>query len=59
MAVIDSFIQDENSAFKEYLELHKVHKDREYYIYHTSNENLDIDVKKWMGLMQCPVHNAG
>jgi len=50
MDVIDSFKEDGDSAFQKYLEFHKAHKDREYYIYHTSNDALDIGVKKWMGV---------
>ena len=50
MDVIDSFNEDGAGAFQRYLELHKSHKDREYYIYHTSNDILEIGVKKWMGV---------
>lgn len=50
MDVIDSFNEDGYSALLKYLEFHKDHKDREYYIYHTSNDELDIGVKKWMGV---------
>jgi len=50
MDVIDNFNEDGEAAFQKYIELHKLHKDREYYIYHTSHENLDIAVKKWMGV---------
>ncbi len=50
MDVIGSFDDDGNKAFEKYIEMHKVHKEREYYIYHTSNEKLNIGVKKWMGV---------
>lgn len=50
MNVIDSFADDGDNAFQKYIELHKIHKDREYYIYHTSNEFLNIGVKKWLGV---------
>ena len=50
MDVIDSFGEDGDSAFQKYIEFHKIHKEREYYIYHTSNENLNIGVKKWLGV---------
>ena len=50
MDVIDNFNEDGEVAFQKYIELHKLHKDREYYIYHTSHENLDIAVKKWIGV---------
>jgi len=51
MDVIGSFDDDGNKAFEKYIEMHKAYKDREYYIYHTSNEKLNIGIKKWMGVM--------
>ncbi|EKD94280.1 MAG: hypothetical protein ACD_26C00137G0002 [uncultured bacterium] len=48
--IVNNFADDGDRAFQRYIELHKVHKEREYYIYHTSNENLDIGVKRWMGV---------
>jgi len=50
MDVVSSFADDGDSAFQKYIELHKIHKEREYYIYHTSNEALNIGVKKWFGV---------
>lgn len=50
MDVIGSFADDSDRAFQKYIELHKVHKEREYYIYHTSNDVLNIGVKKWLGV---------
>ncbi len=50
MDVIGSFADDGDSAFQRYTELHKLHKEREYYIYHTSNDALNIGVKKWLGV---------
>lgn len=50
MDVIGSFANDGDRAFEKYIELHKIHKDREYYIYHTINGVLDIGVKKWLGV---------
>lgn len=49
MDVISSF-DDGSTALKKYTELHKSHKEREYYIYHTSNQSLNIGVKKWLGV---------
>ena len=48
MDVIGSFADDGDRAFKRYSELHKLHKEREYYIYNTSHDTLDIGVKKWL-----------
>lgn len=50
MEVIGSF-DDGNKAFEKYIEMHKAHKEREYYIYHTSNEKLNIGFKKRVGVM--------
>lgn len=50
MAVVESFNDDGESAFKKYIELHKIHKEREYFIYHTSRDILDIGVKRWLGI---------
>ncbi len=50
MDVIGNFAEDGDGAFQKYIELHKVHKEREYYIYHTSNNVLNIGVKKWLGV---------
>ncbi len=50
MDVIGSFADDGDGAFQRYTELHKLHKEREYYIYHTSNTVLNIGVKKWLGV---------
>ncbi len=50
MDVIGSFADDGDSAFQRYIGLHKLHKERKYYIYHTSNAVLNIGVKKWLGV---------
>lgn len=50
MDIINSFADDGDFAFQKYIEMHKNHKEREYYIYHTSNDTLNIGVKKWLGV---------
>ncbi len=50
MDVINNFADDGEGAFNRYTELHKMHKEREYYIYHTSNESLNIGIRKWLGV---------
>ena len=50
MDVLEGFGENGERAFQRYIELHKLHKEREYYVYHTSHEILDIGVKKWMGV---------
>jgi len=50
MDIIGNFNEDGEGAFQKYIEMHKLHKDREYYIYHTSHDNLEISIKRWMGV---------
>jgi hypothetical protein len=50
VAVIESFFEDSKQALKKYLELHKVHKDREYYVVHTSKDQLNFEELKWVGV---------
>ncbi len=44
MAVLDSF-EDSMEAFRRHTELHKVNPNREFYFFHTSHENLEIQEK--------------
>lgn len=44
-------IYDEGKeALKEYSEKHKKDKNREMYVYHTKNENLNIEERMWIGV---------
>ena len=49
LAVIDTF-PDSTSALERYRELHRDAPDREFYVFHTSREALDIDVRQWLGV---------
>ena len=49
VAVIES-CQDGATAMQRYRELHQHHPLRELYFVHTSREELDIRVRKWLGV---------
>ena len=50
VSVVESFINDSKQALKKYVELHKRHKNREYYVIHTSREQLNFEEQRWMGV---------
>jgi hypothetical protein len=51
LAVIDSFEEETSkSALLKYLQLHKAHPEREFYVVHSSRPKLDIKEQKWVGL---------
>ncbi len=41
---------DSESAMKSYLELHRQFPGREFYVFHTSRESLDITVQRRVGI---------
>ena len=49
VAVIES-CQDGTTAMQKYREYHQHYPLREYYFVHTSREDLDIRVRKWLGV---------
>lgn len=49
MAVINVY-ENGNDALKEYAERHKKEKSRELYVYNTSNEELTIEERAWIGV---------
>ena len=50
LSIIDTFEDDSKKAMDRYVELHKLHKEREYYVVHTQRSELDIKVLKWSGV---------
>lgn len=50
VSVVESFFDDSKQALKKYVELHKRYKDREYYVIHTSREQLNFEEQRWMGV---------
>lgn len=49
LAVLNVF-PDSESAMKGYLELHHQFPGREFYVFHTSRESLDITVQRRVGI---------
>ena len=49
LAVIDVF-PDSDSALKAYTKFHREDPDREYYVFHTSREFLDVHERTWLGV---------
>lgn len=49
MAVINVY-EKGSEALKEYAERHKKDKRRELYVYNTSNEELSIEERTWIGV---------
>jgi hypothetical protein len=49
IAVLEPF-EDSRQAFKHYQALHKANREREYYVVHTSNEQLKISEVQWLGI---------
>lgn len=51
LAVLDSFNYS-IEAFRKYQELHRQSPDREFYVFHTSREELDVTERRWLGVRQ-------
>ena len=49
IAVLDKF-NNSDEAMKAYRELHKKNPERELYVAHTKNEDLEIEERKWLGV---------
>lgn len=49
LSVINIFDEGKD-ALKAYSEKHKREKNREMYVYHTDNEELKIEERKWIGV---------
>lgn len=49
LSVINIF-DEGRVALKEYSEKHKKNKSREMYVYHTSNKELMIEERNWIGI---------
>ncbi len=49
LAVIEQ-CDDGSSAMQGYRRLHQQYPDREFYFVHTSREELDIEVRYWLGV---------
>lgn len=49
LAVIKSY-EKGNEALKDYAIYHKANKEKEYYVYNTINETLEIEERAWIGV---------
>ena len=49
LAVVNSY-ENGKDALKDYAVHHKADKQKEYYVYNTSNENLEIEERAWIGV---------
>ncbi|MEZ4725973.1 MAG: hypothetical protein R3E79_02440 [Caldilineaceae bacterium] len=49
LAVIDTF-PDSVTAMKRYVKLQRAMPAREYYVFHSSRETLDITERQWIGV---------
>jgi cytochrome oxidase Cu insertion factor (SCO1/SenC/PrrC family) len=49
IAVLNHFA-DSQEAFKQYKVLHHTNRNKEYYVVHTSQENLNIPEVQWLGI---------
>ena len=54
VTVVDTFMDDSKNAYRKYIQLHKLHPERELYIVHTSRPELDIEDQKWVGVRATP-----
>ena len=49
LAVVDTF-PDSPAAMQRYAQLHREAPQREFYVFHTSRETLDITERRWLGV---------
>lgn len=49
LAVLKSYDKG-NDALKDYANYHKADKQKEYYVYNTTNETLEIEERAWIGV---------
>lgn len=50
MTVVNTFKDDNNKAYLQYLQLHRKHRERELYVVHTSRPKLDVIEQNWIGI---------
>jgi len=48
--LVEMFGEDNNGALRRYVQLHKVHPDKEYYVVHTSRPELNVKERNWTGV---------
>ena len=50
ITIVDIFNDDNTGALRKYVELHKIHPERELYVVHTSRPELNIKERRWTGV---------
>lgn len=48
--LVEMFGEDNNGALRRYVQLHKIHPQKEYYVVHTSRPELNVKEKNWTGI---------
>ena len=48
--LVEMFGEDNNGALRRYVQLHKAHPEKEYYVVHTSRPELNVKERKWTGI---------
>ncbi len=48
--IVEFFGNDNNGALRRYVELHKAHPEKEYYVVHTSRPELNVKERSWTGV---------
>jgi hypothetical protein len=49
LSVVNTF-HDSVTAMQGYIQLHRKYPEREFYVFHTNRETLDITERKWLGI---------
>ncbi len=48
--LVELFGEDNNGALRRYVQLHKTHPEKEYYVVHTSRPELNVKERNWTGV---------
>lgn len=48
--IVELFGVDNNGALRQYVQLHKAHPEKEYYVVHTSRSELNVKERNWIGV---------
>jgi hypothetical protein len=48
--LVEVFGEDNNGALRRYVQLHRVHPEKEYYVVHTSRPELNVKERNWTGI---------
>ncbi len=48
--LVEVFGEDNNGALRRYVQLHRIHPEKEYYVVHTSRPELNVKERNWTGI---------